>query len=695
MTARNVWVLLLGIGLLACSTVDAEYAVARRARDPGSILGVSPEEMLSLYETPDPAQCYPSRGTHLASMPEVSAAKGPCRPTPAWDTIEYRYLVPEQIFYADGKAVQPPLGADPGVPNLGISFSGGGVRSASFAIGAMKAFDELGILRKADILSSVSGGSYAVNWYYRQNYTMDQFCDHFWDIPPDKDRDVQFARWRLFLASCDPEGDPEHRFVRSNLFVTWHEDGDPFSTGESSIFQRYLEQASDIKSEGARFSAATNLFFLGIKIVAAGLTIPLNLLTNDIFDMDANVSSFALSYRNALDRNYSLTPIDSSFEHFLNPKRLGYSWAGFDVRYAARTVDFGTLKTYLKDLPLERRLPLFIMNGTATQGYSKSGLGIDFRPSIERPVNSRVFEMSPIHFGSDLYGYYDTGHLGNDLHCLDDRLKGCLGELHVSKAMAISGAAVDRTSVGPIAAGALEVLNLNLGHNVANPEIGWWERVLRWPLRLVPFPGYLVESSLFPRRPLNIRLSDGGVSENLAALALIRRGTRNVIIVDGEQDQESAFEGMKLLKETLARELGLNLKFKDKLWEPPSYWDVYHPRFSLLEGTITGFPPFGSESAHPIRVLYVKLSMDTVGPGGPSTYPYTVREYQRRHDGFPQESTADLSYSPQQFRAYRDLGYFITCTKKLYDFVTDGDVKVEDWDEEKTCKGPWIEGSAR
>ncbi len=43
----------------------------------------------------------------------------------------------------------------------GVAFSGGGIRSASVCLGAVKVLEEKGILEKADYLSSVSGGGYA------------------------------------------------------------------------------------------------------------------------------------------------------------------------------------------------------------------------------------------------------------------------------------------------------------------------------------------------------------------------------------------------------------------------------------------------------------------------------------------------------------------------------------------------------
>jgi hypothetical protein len=53
-------------------------------------------------------------------------------------------------------------------PQLGLALSGGGIRSAAFSIGVMKGLHKREILDNVDIMSAVSGGSYALSWYYVQ-----------------------------------------------------------------------------------------------------------------------------------------------------------------------------------------------------------------------------------------------------------------------------------------------------------------------------------------------------------------------------------------------------------------------------------------------------------------------------------------------------------------------------------------------
>ena len=51
-------------------------------------------------------------------------------------------------------------------PEVGLAISGGGIRSATFALGLLQALQRLGLFRTIDYLSTVSGGGYAGAWLY-------------------------------------------------------------------------------------------------------------------------------------------------------------------------------------------------------------------------------------------------------------------------------------------------------------------------------------------------------------------------------------------------------------------------------------------------------------------------------------------------------------------------------------------------
>src|SRR5215469_17904673 len=55
------------------------------------------------------------------------------------------------------------LGGD-NAPRSALCISGGGIRSATFALGALQGLADLGILEHFDYLSTVSGGGYIGSW---------------------------------------------------------------------------------------------------------------------------------------------------------------------------------------------------------------------------------------------------------------------------------------------------------------------------------------------------------------------------------------------------------------------------------------------------------------------------------------------------------------------------------------------------
>ena len=56
------------------------------------------------------------------------------------------------------------IGSGPERPLVGLSFSGGGIRSATFNLGVLQALRSLGVFSKIDYLSTVSGGGYVGGW---------------------------------------------------------------------------------------------------------------------------------------------------------------------------------------------------------------------------------------------------------------------------------------------------------------------------------------------------------------------------------------------------------------------------------------------------------------------------------------------------------------------------------------------------
>ena len=63
-------------------------------------------------------------------------------------------------------AQTPPTAAPPATDNLvGLAMSGGGIRSATFGLGALQALHKLGLLGIFDYVSTVSGGGFTGAWW--------------------------------------------------------------------------------------------------------------------------------------------------------------------------------------------------------------------------------------------------------------------------------------------------------------------------------------------------------------------------------------------------------------------------------------------------------------------------------------------------------------------------------------------------
>ena len=222
----------------------------------------------------------------------------------------------------------------------------------------------------------------------------------------------------------------------------------------------------------------------------------------------------------------------------------------------------------------------------------------------------------------------------------------------------------------------LETAHLNLGYHIANPGISIPHKIIH---NLLPWPLYTIDDfasdKLSPQNQdetstSSIYLSDGGHSDNLGMLPLIRRGVKEIYLVDAESDAGSTFESARRLKKTLDNyDINFCFLHKDAL-------DVYSASQPFFKAYIKkresiddackdeekDIPEYKKNKDDPYtRINYIKLSMPSPADenGRPSNLPQSVQRYARTHPDFPHESTADIFYSPEQYRAYRDLGFYI------------------------------------
>ncbi|OPY84548.1 MAG: Patatin-like phospholipase [Syntrophus sp. PtaU1.Bin208] len=68
------------------------------------------------------------------------------------------------LHFDEVRAAEIKAGCPPEGKGLGLAFSGGGIRSATFNLGVTQALAEVGLLQRFDYLSTISGGGYIGGW---------------------------------------------------------------------------------------------------------------------------------------------------------------------------------------------------------------------------------------------------------------------------------------------------------------------------------------------------------------------------------------------------------------------------------------------------------------------------------------------------------------------------------------------------
>ena len=141
-----------------------------------------------------------------------------------------------------------------------------------------------------------------------------------------------------------------------------------------------------------------------------------------------------------------------------------------------------------------------------------------------------------------------------------------------------------------------------------------------------------------------VNLSDGGHLENLAAIELLRRRCKLIVVGDGEADPEMHFNGLATLMRTAFIDLGITIEINvDALRLADNRRCATH--FAIGRISYPGETECG-------YLLYLKSSFT-------GDEHEVITEYRNRSPDFPQESTADQFFDEGQFEAYRALGQHI------------------------------------
>ncbi len=430
-------------------------------------------------------------------------------------------------------------------PLLGVCFSGGGNRSAAFAVGVLRALHELGLLSKVDVISAVSGGSYALSWLLLQPF---------------------------YHRACINDPKASLGMVQAEMFDV---DGP---------FQRYLvDNAIPLGASGWVDLLAYVAIWLPMDLIAFNalrlLSAPF-LLGGMAAETAARLNAGSGSrqgYREGIQHTYQVFP-DS--EEKAPAQSLTFSERVFEAyQFLALTredvppVAFPAMSAFAH----RAGLPSFVFNTTV----------VPPRPRDKAPLVERVFELGSMGFGSDSCGYLaweDTEKLGwepgapVEKEFLWKRLRSRLQQRYETTFVSSPYATIRNFNVAPAISGA--ALS---GTSIESQKARWFFRLANLGLE------YVVPSPADLRRI--VRLSDGGHSENLGVYALLRRRCRTILVVDAEYDPCYKFGAYRKLKDA-----GVELDVPDveKI--------INGSKFRADKPVMDGTTPYG-------EIFYLKLSM--------------------------------------------------------------------------------------
>lgn len=593
------------------------------------------------------------------------------------------------------------LGIEPGTPDqenwFGIALSGGGIRSATINLGFLKTLNKFGILKRADYLSSVSGGGYTHSYVqgtlkeeggYECLFTTDHVAamrkhgeylipgQGFWKTGNAFLLAVAFLiSWLMSLVSPLIVGGIVYHVY---MIITGMLGKEPFKW--LNVFQQNN----------------LNWWAMWIVVVLFGAHFVTNIILNfhlGVSKLFNRVESVLVSLALALYAWYlivhfsgteSLTPdvlMDYTINavllfcigYFTNPNALSFhryyrkQLADLFLRFSGKYHNIA-----LKDI--------FNANSDQEKDYIAPYPLINTCLNLLNPAGDDVFKgtktsdyflLSPLYCGSKLVGYVPTNRYWD------------YQRMTMPAAVTISAAAVN-PGMGMYSNKFLSVmmtlLNARLGFWISNPRILVKERAFPW------WPAYFFRELLGRIGSNNkmINISDGGHIENLGAYELLRRGCRLVVAVDAGEDKLYSFFDLNNLIIRTRNELGLEIRFREN--EQPE--DLIRPRPSQVyskkrfavadiyqwwEDNKVIDPVTQKETncvinyAEPRKVgtfIYVKSSV--LAPTGKpilsekeDRLKFGTYKYKIYHPDFPHESTSDQFFDEIQWEAYYQLGQYI------------------------------------
>ncbi|MHC8391640.1 patatin-like phospholipase family protein [Pseudomonas sp. MDT2-39-1] len=571
----------------------------------------------------------------------------------------------EQNFYRTSRSIPS------GTPDVGIALSGGGQRAASVSIGFLSALDEQGILQDVDIISSVSGGSYAAYWWYTKRYSANLEREST-AIKTSEHADSAPLYNRYYPPGLCA-------YFKKNYTETPQLDRCKNQRAWKYKFHRHNLNSGHLLTYSQEYTQAPELFG---KTLSWIITTPVHWVANGLFDMKLNANLFQNYYQNGLEREYGLYPGCKYDE--TNCKLKDYTnsrLAGLRAINPAPNLLLTSMK--------EKHEPYWVINTTAAYNTRSAPKMFRFIPAFgySKSLYDSVYEFSPTVQGSPRFGYCFPGNS----NCVENNIE-------LSRQVALSGAAFDSLPAG--ANSAIDIFNLALGQYISNPKVSDGDRTIH---RVIPAPFVWFHENRHDETAPFIYLSDGGHSDNLGLYSLVRRGTKKIIVLDAESENgkkgnKSVFEALKSDRCKLGTERNILIDIPeltnstDKSKTPcsgeagPSDIDYKAAKNSVYRGNICQMNKIDfnakCDPAKSIQLIYVKLSYDysknqkclkgtsnCLDPKNyltPSDCAIPNARYScdtlwfainNQNDKFPHAPTTDVFYSLEQYAGYTALGF--------------------------------------
>lgn len=385
-------------------------------------------------------------------------------------------------------------------PTLGLALSGGGTKAAAFAHGVLHGLNGTGLLDQVDIISTASGGSYAAYWYFSKRLEASRVGFDYHSIFADC-----FPYWWDTKGTTTPLG----RMFLVGREVTIAEGGtscnnphhfDP-NKGDPYRWQAHILRWPDVfgtsftRVEGGQQSAPTK------DQVALGLSAAIEIL----FSWTGMDSNLAQSYQYGIERTWGLNPKPRTRATVKEPESSLWTFTndglyGQMLRVESATMQWKDLQALYRT---EKSLPLWILNANA----GSKGFTPDLR---------NLYEITPFGNGSVHIGFRDG--------LPPSQLKDIATAVRASAAFVDSQGLNNETQAGLLALAASFV------------------PAASWGITVEPDPGK------------KVRLSDGGGADNLGLVSLVKRGLKDIIVVDAAQDGKGLLDDLCWAKEALHQE---------------------------------------------------------------------------------------------------------------------------------------------